>query len=201
MTLTPDAYLAELERLLANADPVTRQELVDGIREELAGLSPEEADARLRELGDPAYVAVGMLAETRDAAPAPARAAEQDGDAAWYPVVTVLLLTVGGVIVPVLGWIVGLIMLWAARGWRTLHKVAGTVIALLGPGMLLAGLVATGTTQVTQVNPAGGGDSPNPLIPPMVEAPFPTWWMLAIVVLVVWIAGWIWLLVAHRARR
>lgn len=51
---TTEGYLAELEQLLADADPTTRQELVDGIREELTGLSPEEADARLRELGDPA---------------------------------------------------------------------------------------------------------------------------------------------------
>ena len=82
-----------------------------------------------------------------------------------------------------------------------LHKVVGTVLALAGPGMVLAGLVAFRTTEVTHpTQVVGGGDNPNPLMPPMVEAPFP-WWVLALVLGLVWIAGWIWLLIAHRARR
>jgi len=207
MTTTVDAYLAELEQLLAAADPVLRQELVDGIREELAGVSPDAADARLRELGDPARVAVGLLSETQGAARAAAAPARQeptqDGDAAWYPIVTLLLLTIGGIVVPVIGWLAGLIMLWAARGWRILHKVAGTALALTGPLLVFLGLFpwsVAETSTVTQIS-GSGSSSPNPLIPPVVEAPFPVWLVVFVVVFAAWVAGWIWLLIAHRTRR
>jgi hypothetical protein len=190
MMITVDTYLAELERLLASADPAVRQELVDGIREELAGLGADEADARLRELGDPAFVAAGVLAEASDAAPASSASAAPEGDAAWYPVLTVVLLTIGGFLVPVLGWVVGLIMLWAATGWRTLHKVAGTVLTLAAPGGLLLLLLPVAVVAVPSE------PNPNPLMPPTIP-----WWVIALVLLVAWIAGWIWLLIVHRARR
>lgn len=190
MTAATDAYLVELEQLLAAADPDVRRELVDGIREEFASLAPHEADARLRELGDPAFVAAGVLAEGPDAAPAAPAPPAAEGDAAWYPVLTVVLLTIGGFIVPVLGWVVGLIMLWAAKGWRTLYKVAGTVLAVLAPG----GLLMLTLPAVAVVAPSG--PSSNPLMPPMIP-----WWGIVLVVLAAWIVGWIWLLVAHRARR
>jgi hypothetical protein len=179
-------YLAELDELLVDVDSATRDGLVGGIREELVGLTDAEAQARLRALGDPAYVAAGVLAEI----PAPA-ARERTRDATWYSVLTVVLLTIGGVVVPVLGWIVGLIMLWAARGWTLVHKAIGTLLALAGPGGLLLLLFPVGAT-ITYPEP-----NPNPLLPPTIP-----WWTIALVLAVVWLVGWVWLLVvANRSRR
>ena len=42
---------------------------------------------------------------------------------------TILVLTFGGVILPILGWIVGLIMLWSSPGWRRRDKLIGTIVS------------------------------------------------------------------------
>ncbi|PZQ88323.1 MAG: hypothetical protein DI534_12785 [Leifsonia xyli] len=185
MTTPPQAYLAELERQLADVEPGVRDELVEGIREELAGLDETDAAARLRALGDPAFVAASARAEA--AAPKPTQQPKQD--AAWYSVVTVLLGSIGGFVVPFLGWVVGLVMLWMAASWRLHHKVVGTVLTIAGPaGLMLVLLPAYGV-----------GVAVDPLIPPGSDAP---WWVFALVGAVAWLAGWIWLLVAaERARR
>lgn len=44
-------------------------------------------------------------------------------------IVTVLALTFGGLILPVLGWIVGLVMLWSSPGWRRRDKLIGTIVS------------------------------------------------------------------------
>jgi len=43
-------------------------------------------------------------------------------------IVTVLALTFGGFILPVLGWIVGLVMLQSSPGWRHRDKLIGTIV-------------------------------------------------------------------------
>ena len=45
-----------------------------------------------------------------------------------------LLLPIGGLIIPVVGWFIGVILLWSSRVWTTGEKLAGT---LLFPGGLL----------------------------------------------------------------
>jgi len=178
-----DAYLAELDELLGDVDPSIREGLVGGIREELAGLTEQEATERLRALGDPAFVAASARAEL-PSIEVPRR------DATWYPVVAVLLLAVGGFVVPVVGWIVGLVMLWASRSWRLAHKVVGTLLTFAGPVGLVFMLLPARFVAVAP------GPSVNPLLPE--STPFPIIAVLALV----WLAGWIWLLVAaYRTRR
>ena len=43
-------------------------------------------------------------------------------------------LVVGSLVLPVVGWLVGLVLLWRSRSWTTLEKVLGT---LVWPGGLL----------------------------------------------------------------
>ncbi|GAA4737980.1 hypothetical protein GCM10025783_05610 [Amnibacterium soli] len=57
----------------------------------------------------------------RDAHP---RLLERRGGA----VLVVLLLTLGAFVAPVIGWLVGVVLLWSSAGWRTLDKTLGTVI-------------------------------------------------------------------------
>lgn len=50
------------------------------------------------------------------------------GDMRRYDGITVLLLLVGGVVVPVLGWVVGAIMLLCSRRWNLRDKLAGLLV-------------------------------------------------------------------------
>lgn len=117
------AYLDELRRLLAGSPD--RDLVVDGIAlhiEEAVVDAPEDRDrirAVLDELGDPSTIA----ADARTPAPtAPAPFLQRRAGA----LLIVLLLAVGGLVVPVAGWIVGVGMLWFSKGWTVLDKLIGT---------------------------------------------------------------------------
>ena len=45
-----------------------------------------------------------------------------------YPVLTVLLLMLGGFALPVVGWLAGVVMLWAGREWSIGQKWLGTLV-------------------------------------------------------------------------
>ena len=173
-------YLTELDSLLTGVDPATREGLLDGIREELSALTPADADARLRALGDPAFVAASVRAERGPLT-------RQKEDAAWYSILTVLLLTIGGFIVPVIGWAAGLVMLWASRTWAVKHKVVGTLVALGGPSLAAAALLPWAFVAV-----GPGESSPQAPIVPLI---------LYGVVLLAWLGAAIWLLVVADRRR
>lgn len=96
------AYLAELERLLAGADPTTRLEIVAGVREHLdASVSPDATDDEVRgalaALGSPHDVAAAAY----DGSPAPTRPARR----AWMSTTSVVLycLTIAMTLVAGLG--------------------------------------------------------------------------------------------------
>ncbi|MFP5068961.1 hypothetical protein ACLFMI_04750 [Pseudonocardia nantongensis] len=55
-----------------------------------------------------------------------ARSTGTDPDA--YPVLTVLMLMLGGFVLPVLGWLAGVVMLWTGRAWTTGEKWLGTLV-------------------------------------------------------------------------
>ncbi|MEJ2869911.1 hypothetical protein WCD74_19235 [Actinomycetospora sp. OC33-EN08] len=98
-----------------------------------------------------------MTVTTDAAGPSPCRPAQSEG----YSVATVLLLVVGGFVVPVAGWFAGVVMLWAGPRWTVADKWLGTlvwpavvVVPLaaglataavagrdLGPGVLAGGVV------------------------------------------------------------
>ncbi|CAN5441723.1 hypothetical protein BH10ACT4_BH10ACT4_13150 [soil metagenome] len=146
-------YLAELDRELADVTEEVRQGIVAGIAEELQGLDAEAAASRIESLGDPAFIAAEARAgaETPTATPAtaqratppalarlaPPRASEQR----WYVVVTTVLLEFGGLVVPLAGWVAGILLLWASPLWTRREKL----IATIGPaaiGTVLFGLSA-----------------------------------------------------------
>ncbi|MDL5486918.1 hypothetical protein [Microbacterium wangruii] len=152
---TVNAYLRELDSLLEDVDAETRSSLVDGIREELAGLSPSEAADRIRLIGDPAYVAASARVSE------PARRNSDHGqvpvtERSWYVALTVVLITIGGFIVPWVGWIAGIVMLWISRAWTTREKwigmlallaTAAAVVATAMPGVV-PGLDPTGNALI-----------------------------------------------------
>lgn len=67
---------------------------------------------------------------------------------------TVLVLLAGGVLVPVIGWLVGVTMLWASPRWRFADKLLAT---LVWPGGLagMAGLLAAAAVRPADFTPLG----------------------------------------------
>lgn len=53
-----------------------------------------------------------------------ARPADPDA----YPVLTVLMLMLGGFVLPIVGWLAGVVMLWAGKSWTPQQKWLGTLV-------------------------------------------------------------------------
>ena len=123
-------YLGELDAALSDAPAPVRADLLADIAGELDGLGDDEARARIAELGDPRAIAADATAQVRamNPEPAPSRA---------YATITGVVLTAGWCVVPLIGWIAGLVMigvgsLWTAsvRRRAILTSVAGVVVAV-----------------------------------------------------------------------
>jgi len=83
--------------------------------------------------------------------PAAARPPEARQRGLGLEIVAVLMLTVGSLI-PVLGWAVGVILLWSSGRWRPWEKLLGTLIIPGGPGMaLLLGAAAMALPSVLTI--------------------------------------------------
>jgi hypothetical protein len=135
MTTTADTlvdnYLRDLKAELRDLPAPRQREILDEVGEHITAAraaqdTQSEAAIRtlLERLGDPADIA----AEARDRFGVPARPAKQATP--WLEVATLVAL-----LVPFLGWVVGLILLWLSHTWTTREKAIGTLLAL-GVGAL-----------------------------------------------------------------
>lgn len=150
-----DDYIKRLERSMRDVPASRRNEIVAEIREHLhetlAHLPPDatEADVRnaIESVGEPDDIA----SEARD------RLGIRPVQARWTDTAAVILLPIGGVILPFFGWVIGLIFLWMSSVWTTKEKILGTLIVPGGllPVLLLSiGVVGVRTCVSYQV---GGG--------------------------------------------
>jgi hypothetical protein len=119
-----DDYIKRLNRELAGFPRARRRELLDEISEHIADAradleSENEAAIRtlLDRLGDPEDIA----AEARE------RFGARPKGSGW-DVVALIMLLVGGVILPVIGWIIGVVLLWVSETWTSREKLVGTLI-------------------------------------------------------------------------
>jgi hypothetical protein len=135
-------YLKQLDRELTGFPRVRRRELLEEISGHIAeartDLEPEnEAAVRtlLDRLGDPADIA----AEARERSDYDAVSVSRR--TSGWDVVALILLFIGGVIIPVLGWFVGVVLLWASAAWSTRDKLIGTLV--VPGGLALPGFLAT----------------------------------------------------------
>ncbi|MEO7121907.1 MAG: hypothetical protein ABI400_02085 [Lacisediminihabitans sp.] len=122
------SFLAQLEVALHDVPRDVSSEIVAGITEELAGLDAATAAGRIEELGDPVFIAAEARAGVAVPAtpPTPPRK-----DPLWYIVVAGLLVAVGGIVVPILGWIVGIALVWLSKTWRTWEKWVATFLPVV----------------------------------------------------------------------
>jgi protein-S-isoprenylcysteine O-methyltransferase Ste14 len=134
---------------------------------------------------------------TRASRRRPPAAAERWSRQRTYDRATVLLLLVGGLVVPFLGWLIGVGMLWAGPRWTAREKLLGTVVWPLGPGgLLLLFLLLPTSTQVCSRNPL------NPTSQCTTSGwSVPSWLGTTVFLLVVVLGAAVAALLARRARR
>jgi hypothetical protein len=151
-------YLERLDRIAGERLPRSeRSDLVEEIRGHLAETAPagtSDADVRtaLDRLGSPEAIV--------DAA-APAVRMRRRGAHEWFAIFGLLL---GGFVIPVLGWLVGVILLWTSRAWSTKDKLIGTLVVPGGLGMVWLVLVLAATVAVRGSGPLACSDLPKPVV-------------------------------------
>ncbi|HEV8154328.1 MAG TPA: hypothetical protein VGP67_02265 [Gaiellales bacterium] len=124
-----DRYLADLHDALRDLPRRQRDELVGEIEAHIdealpSGASDAEVRTLLDRLGEPEQIADAERERLGIDAPS----------VGWLERLTIPLLLIGGVVIPVVGWIVGLVFLWLSRCWSTRDKLIGTLVV---PGGLL----------------------------------------------------------------
>lgn len=84
---------------------------------------------------------------------------------ATFELVAVVLLLIGGIVLPVLGWVIGVVLLWASAQWTMRDKLIGTLVV---PGGLAVAAwtlffasgtsvcTSDGTCQTSGMSPAFG---------------------------------------------
>jgi len=186
-----------IARPVDDVPPRGALELVDEISEHIAearaGLESEnEAAIRtlLDRLGDPEEIA----AEARE------RFGLAPRKVGWKEVGALIMLPIGGVILPVLGWFIGIVLLWVSDAWSTRDKLVGT---LLFPGGLLLplalGVMAEESSGCgTIVNPQL---SPQPIGSNCPPADGTGAWEVALVVMLVLVPLVTTVYLARRMRR
>jgi hypothetical protein len=116
-------YLATLDRALGTLPSDRRRQIIDEISRHIAeGRSaldhedPVAINALLERVGDPRTIAAEAGAHAPDTRPS-----------RWSDRLAPWLLLLGGFIFGI-GWIVGVVLLWASPTWRTKDKLLGTFV-------------------------------------------------------------------------
>jgi hypothetical protein len=154
------SYLAHLQAALHDLPTARREELLEQVSEHIAtaraelGPHASEADIRLllERLGDPATIAA-EAGQRPDEPTEPPRTRR-----GWMEVAALILLPIGGIIIPVLGWFVGVALLWSSPRWSVRDKWLGTLVV---PG----GLALPGALGGLAVSTQGCSSAPVPVSP------------------------------------
>jgi uncharacterized membrane protein len=170
MSTTPDKlverYLKHLDVELDDLPRDRRSEIVDEIgghiAEARAGIAHEtEADVRniLEGLGDPADIAADARERFEVRAPAPYKPGLMEIGA-------LIMLLIGGIVLPFFGWFIGVVLLWLSNAWNVRDKVIGTIFVPGGLGLSVfllfftasAGLSGSSGGSLCDVDPGTGRD-------------------------------------------
>ena len=156
-------------------------DIVTGVAEELAGLDGAQTRARIAEIGEPWDVAAAAHSES--AMPTPSRAA------VLLPTLTMIF---GGAIVPVLGAIVGMVLVATSTAWTRREKL----VALIAPTAITALVWLIGwSVGGTVASPAA---EHNPLMPAAYDL---AWTSVVLWVLLTAVSGLVLLIIGERRRR
>lgn len=146
-------YLKDLDRALRDFPADRRREIVEEIHEHIAETAAERGEqmteAELRTLLDQVGHPETIAEDARD------RFGIKRRRAGAMEAIAVVSLLFGGLLVPVIGWVFGVALLWASKVWSTRDKLLGTFVV---PGGLAAPLFlgALVMTSQTCIAPGGG---------------------------------------------
>jgi uncharacterized membrane protein len=138
-------YLRRLQRSMGDLPAERRDEILaeieEHISEDLADRpAATDADVRnvLERVGDPGDIA----AEARE------RFGIKPARRSWTDPAAVILLLIGGF--TIIGWFVGVVLLWISDAWNTRDKIIGTLVVPGGlAGALGVGLASSGVRGVS----------------------------------------------------
>ena len=142
-----DDYLRRLEHAAAHMQRARRTELVAEIRGHIeTALSQEQAagEAAVRNVLD----RLGPPEEIVEAAEPPSPPGDRRAGA--LEIVALLAL-----ILPVIGWLIGIILVFASRVWSRRDKVIGAILLFLPIAVLSLGFVAAGPSGSEESTPPG----------------------------------------------
>jgi hypothetical protein len=117
-------YLKRLDKELRDLPRGRRRELVDEIAGHIAEGRADlelEDEASVRTLLDRIGAPEDIAAEARERFGVQRRGGALD-------VVALILLLIGGVVVPLIGWLVGVVLLWSSSVWTAREKLIGTLV-------------------------------------------------------------------------
>lgn len=120
-------YLRRLRDALKHVPVDRREEIVDEVEshidEELRALgrAPEDHEVRnvLETLGAPELIAAAEIGDDQP---------PQEQRGRVWDVAALVLLLVGTFLIPYVGWIIGVVLLWTSPTWTTKDKLLGTFV-------------------------------------------------------------------------
>jgi uncharacterized membrane protein len=155
------SYLDRLEHELADIPRGRRRELVAEIAEHIDAYRDENPDASeadllnlLDRLGDPAEIA----AEERE------RLGLRESRPGAREIAALVLLPIGGVVLPLVGWVVGVVLLWASDAWSSRDKLLGTLVTPGGLAVPFFLFLGAGFVPGESCSTVGGFDSAGRMI-------------------------------------
>lgn len=140
-----DHYLTRLADAAQTLPPARRTELLSEIREHIdasmsGGAGTDETSVRtmLDRLGEPDDIVAAAMEIDPPERPAYPPTPQRRQQGIGLEVCAVLMLTAGSLI-PIFGWLIGVILLWSSGLWRRSEKILATLVFPGGPGLALIG--------------------------------------------------------------
>ncbi|MGM7671450.1 HAAS signaling domain-containing protein [Microbacterium sp. A93] len=209
-------YLKRLDAAMRNVPHGVAAEIRGGILEELQGLDAAATAARIAQLGDPEAVAreaqdeapvlVAPVAVPTPVPPPAAAPTVRNAPATstrGFAIAAALTLSVGGIVLPFAGWVVGVVLVCFSSLWRAWEKAVAIIVPFvaliaIGGAGLLAFQAAPGGAMGTST---GSGEFSAPVNNPLLPATYDLVWSGLVVVGILLIpASGLWLLWRLRRR-
>jgi uncharacterized membrane protein len=157
-----EAYLRQLDFALSTLPWEQRNEIFTDISAHIerelavAGHDPAAIDSVLQRVGDPHAIA-------QEAGAVPALPMPLARPGRGLEIAAVILISAGSFLIPVLGWIVGVVLLWVSRRFTRADKLIGMLVPPLGffaPfALLLMSSSSSSGPCVSRVSSAGGSQT------------------------------------------
>lgn len=191
------SYMRQLDEALANAPSERRREIVDEVKvhidEEMQQLGRPATEAEVRQildrLGEPLAIADAVADDAPTQEPAPTRS--RSPRLGLLEVAALVLLLIGALIVPVVGWVAGVVLLWISPAWTTKQKWLGTLVVPGGLALPLFLSLFSGGGEVCEVRsefhvrPSGKHRFIDEGAPICESTALPVWLMTALMVALV----------------